>query len=67
MLTKLYQHLFCQPRMARRITVAAVSNIVIGMCIAFFEKVQVGTDPCTVLTSPWCRRCCNGNPWAAGS
>ena len=49
MLKKLYQHLFCQPRMARRITVAAVSNIVIGMCIAFFEKVQVGTDPCTVF------------------
>ena len=49
MLRKLYNHLFCQPRMARRVTVAAVSNIVIGMCIAFFEKVQVGTDPCTVF------------------
>ena len=49
MLKKLYRHLFCQPRMARRITVAAASNIVIGMCIAFFEKAQVGTDPCTVF------------------
>ena len=49
MLRKLYAHLFCQPRMARRIPVVVVSNIVIGMCIAVFEKIVVGTDPCSVF------------------
>ena len=49
MLKRFYNHLFCQPRMARRIPVVVISNILIGMCIAFFEKVVVGTDPCTVF------------------
>ena len=49
MLKKLYNHLFCQPRMARRIPVLLVSVIVMGMCVAFFEKLAVGTDPCTVF------------------
>ena len=49
MLKKLYHHLFCQPHMARRIPVLLLSVITMGMCIAFFEKVQVGTDPCTVF------------------
>ena len=49
MLKKLYSHLFCQPHMARRIPVLLVSVIVMGMCVAFFEKLAVGTDPCTVF------------------
>lgn len=49
MLRKLYNHLFCQPHMGRRIPVLIVSVILMGMCIAFFEKVRVGTDPCTVF------------------
>lgn len=49
MLGKLYNHLFCQPHMARRIPVLLVSVITMGMCVAFFEKLQVGTDPCTVF------------------
>ena len=49
MLKKLYSHLFCQPHMARRIPVLLVSVIVMGMCGAFFEKLAVGTDPCTVF------------------
>ena len=49
MLKKLYNHLFCQPHMARRIPVLIISVILMGMCVAFFEKVQVGTDPCTVF------------------
>lgn len=49
MLKKLYNHLFCQPHMARRIPVLLVSVILMGMCVAFFEKLQVGTDPCTVF------------------
>ncbi len=49
MLRKLYNHLFCQPHMGRRIPVLIVSVILMGMCIAFFEKTRVGTDPCTVF------------------
>lgn len=49
MFRKLYNHLFCQPHMARRIPVLVISVILMGMCVAFFEKVAVGTDPCTVF------------------
>ena len=49
MLKKLYAHLFCQPHMGRRIPVLLVSVIMMGMCVAFFEKTAVGTDPCTVF------------------
>jgi len=49
MLRKLYNHLFCQPHMARRIPVLVISVIMMGMCVAFFEKLSVGTDPCTVF------------------
>lgn len=49
MLRKVYRHLFCQPHMGRRIPVMLIGVILMGMGIAFFEKVQVGTDPCTVL------------------
>lgn len=49
MLRKLYNHLFCQPHMGRRIPVLLVSVILMGMCVAFFEKTRVGTDPCTVF------------------
>ena len=49
MLKKLYNHLFCQPHMGRRIPVLLISVILMGMCVAFFEKLQVGTDPCTVF------------------
>lgn len=49
MLRKLYSHLFCQPHMGRRIPVLIISVVLMGMCVAFFEKLQVGTDPCTVF------------------
>ena len=49
MLKKLYRHLFCQPHMERRIPVLLLSVILMGMCVAFFEKLRVGTDPSTVL------------------
>lgn len=49
MFKKLYRHLFCQPHMGRRIPVLLISVILMGMCVAFFEKLQVGTDPCTVF------------------
>lgn len=50
MLRKLCNHLFCQPHMERRIPVLIISNILMGMCVAVFEKLRVGTDPCTVFT-----------------
>lgn len=49
MLRRLCNHLFCQPHMERRIPVLLLSVITMGMCIAFFEKAAVGTDPCTVF------------------
>lgn len=49
MLKKLINHLFCQPRMGRRISVLILSVVMMGMCVAFFEKLAVGTDPCTVF------------------
>ena len=49
MLRKLYRHLFCRPHMERRIPVLILSVVLMGMCIAFFEKTRVGTDPCTVF------------------
>ena len=49
MLRKLCNHLFCQPRMGRRIPVLVISVILMGLCVALFEKARVGTDPCTVF------------------
>ncbi|MGN0754309.1 MAG: YitT family protein [Aristaeellaceae bacterium] len=49
MLRKLCSHLFCQPRMGRRIPVLVISVILMGLCVALFEKARVGTDPCTVF------------------
>lgn len=49
MLRKLFNHLFCQPRMGRRIPVLVISVILMGLCVALFEKARVGTDPCTVF------------------
>lgn len=49
MFRKLYKHLFCQPHMERRIPVLLLSVTMMGVCVAFLEKLQVGTDPCTVF------------------
>lgn len=49
MFRKLYKHLFCQPHMARRIPVLLLSVTMMGVCVAFLEKLQVGTDPSTVF------------------
>ena len=55
MLKKLYNHLFCQPHMERRIPVLVLSVIVMGMCVAVFEKLVVGTDPCSVFNLAFAR------------
>ena len=49
MLRRVYNHFFNQPNMGRRIPVLLLSVIVMGMCVAFFEKLQVGTDPYNVF------------------
>lgn len=51
MLKKLYNHLFCQPHMARRIPVLLLSVIVMGVCVEVFTRLDVGTDPCTVFNA----------------
>lgn len=49
MLKKLSAHLFCQPHMERRIPVLILSVITMGFCVAVFDQIQFGTDPCTVF------------------
>ncbi len=49
MLRKLYAHLFCQPRMERRIPALLISVILMGACVAVFDQIRFGTDPCTVF------------------
>ena len=55
MLKKLYNHLFCQPHMERRIPVLVLSVIVMGAGVAVFEKLAVGTDPCSVFNLAFAR------------
>ncbi len=55
MLKKLFNHLFCQPHMARRIPVLLLSVIAMGFCVAVFDQIQFGTDPCTVFNLGFAR------------
>ena len=41
---------FTRPRMGRRLAVLTVSLIVIGVCVAVFNTVGFGTDPCSTFT-----------------
>ena len=56
MLKKLYNHLFCQPHMARRIPVLLASVIVMGVCVEIFTRLDVGTDPCTVFNAAFAQK-----------
>lgn len=40
---------FVKPRMGRRVAVLVLSVIVIGFCVAVFEQLGVGIDPCAML------------------
>lgn len=46
---KIIRHLFCQPRMARRIVVLILSVTIMGACVSVFDRIQFGTDPASVL------------------
>ncbi len=61
MLTRLTRHLFCQPHMARRIPVLLLSVVTMGLGVAIFENLQVGTDPCTVFNLSVARNVLGGN------
>lgn len=41
--------MFVRPRMGRRLVVLVFSVIVIGFCVAVFEQLGVGIDPCAML------------------
>ncbi len=49
MFKKLVAHLFRQPHMARRIPVLLISVTLMGCCVAVFDQIQFGTDPCSVF------------------
>lgn len=38
-----------RPRMGRRLAAMCVGIFLMGFCVAVFDLLQVGTDPCTVL------------------
>lgn len=38
-----------RPRMGRRLTAILASNFFLGFCVAVLDKIQFGTDPCSVL------------------
>lgn len=42
--------MFDKPRLARRLTVLILCVIVMGLCVAVFQQIGVGTDPCATLT-----------------
>lgn len=42
-------HLFCQPHMGRRCVVLLLSVTMMGLCVAIFDQIGFGTDPCSVL------------------
>ena len=43
------QSLLNKPHMARRAAVLLLSVIVMGVCVAVFDQLGFGTDPCSVL------------------
>lgn len=49
MLQKVFQHLFCQPRMLRRTIVVFLSVTIMGACVSVFDQINFGTDPASVL------------------
>lgn len=40
---------FGKPRMGRRVVVLLLSVMMMGVCVAIFDQIGFGTDPCSVL------------------
>jgi len=43
------QHLFNKPRMFRRLVTLVLSTCLMGVCVAVFDQLSFGTDPCSTL------------------
>lgn len=43
------QHLFRHPRMFRRLVALITSTCLMGVCVAIFDQLGFGTDPCSVM------------------
>lgn len=50
------QVFFGKPRMGRRMAVLLFSVTMMGVCVAVFDQIGFGTDPCTVLNLGVSRR-----------
>ena len=44
------QAMFNKPRLARRLVVLVITIALMGFCVAVFQQIGVGTDPCATLT-----------------
>ena len=43
------QHLFNRPRMFRRLVTLVLSTCLMGVCVAIFDQISFGTDPCSTM------------------
>ena len=43
------QHLFNRPRMIRRLIALILSTCMMGVCVAVFDQIGFGTDPCSTM------------------
>lgn len=44
------REMFNKPRLARRLIVLVFTIVLMGFCVAIFQQIGVGTDPCATLT-----------------
>ncbi len=44
------REIFNKPRLARRLIVLVFTIVLMGFCVAIFQQIGVGTDPCATLT-----------------
>ena len=50
------ESLFRKPRMGRRLAVMLASVVMMGVCVAVFDQLGFGTDPCSTLNLAVSRR-----------
>lgn len=46
---RVVRQFFGKPRMARRVAVLLLSVTAMGVCVAIFDQLGFGTDPCSML------------------
>lgn len=47
---KMLREMFNKPRLMRRLAVLVLTIVLMGFCVAVFQQIGVGTDPCATLT-----------------